>query len=554
MKKQLLSLLLAALTLMPFIPVETLADETGADSQYVVNVTSDIEEKLTTEKKAIPVGETITVKAMFSSQTTQFYNAYDLKFSYDTGTLRFAGGTSPNNEAQITDSGGVIRIKGFGADKPVSTPAAELIFEVTGKGKADVQLAAVLVDTGANAEQDVSAGTIEEDTAEADVSGYKVVLDGNAVSTSMAVVEDGEDVDFKLTKEPYYDYKIQVKVGGKDVTTKVAYDKDTGTYIIPHDLVNSKIEIFANQTPKTFKARLTGEDISGEETASYNVPYTFKLHRQKGFWYTVNVTVGGKEYYGYSLEDDVYTIPGPDITGDIAITVLKEEDTSGKVTVTFAGAGYKDGSGHKFTDPYVEYPFKLKKKNGYTYSLTVYVNGKRTPYDYDSNLDQYYILSENVTGNIVIVVGRVATIEAHEYLTMDKKVLYLIQFNGHVNEDEIPKYDGKNMYWSERYKAYIWLVTSADTVKRVKKNAEEKITLNAGKDRRSVDYSGNVNGDLRVNEADAQLVRKIYQGEYTLETLDLQQFLNADVYADRKINIRDVQAVVKLMNQQRGVG
>jgi len=192
----------------------------------------------------------------------------------------------------------------------------------------------------------------------------------------------------------------------------------------------------------------------------------------------------------------------------------------------------------------VEYPFTIKRKKGYTYSVTVYVDGKRTSYDYDYELDTYYVLAENVTGNMVIVIGKIATIEILEYITLEKQNMYLVVFNGHVNEGDVPKYDGRSMYWSERYNAYAWLLTSPDTVKKVKTAAEKNITLNPGTPAGNIDYSGNVDMDLWVDAEDAELVWEMYQGQHSLDFMEMQKLLNADVYSDKKLSVRDVTAIV----------
>jgi hypothetical protein len=211
--------------------------------------------------------------------------------------------------------------------------------------------------------------------------------------------------------------------------------------------------------------------------------------------------------------------------------------------VTFAGAGAKDGSGEKETRFMVEYPFKIKQKKGYTYSVTVYVDGRRTSYDYDYELDTYYILDENVTGNIVIVIGKIATIEILEYITLEKQNMYLVVFNGYVNEGDVPKYDGRSMYWSDRYNAYAWLVTSSDTVKKVKSAAEKNITLNPGEPAANIDYSGDADRNLRVDTEDTKLTWEMYEGKHFLDFMEMQKLLSADVYTDKKLNIRDVRAI-----------
>lgn len=555
MAKRTLPMLLAALILMILVPMQ--ANATGnEEAAYSITLTSDIEDKLTPGEKSLAVGESFSVKVMISGNGASVYNAYDLKLSYDTENLIFLADeseTADPDRGKITDNNGHIRIKGYGDDKSVSVPAATLVFETKAKGAADVQLTSALIDTSDNAGvQNAEKGAKIQDTAESLIEGYKVITEGDGikVSSDVLVVMPSDDVEFTLEETDRYTYKLTVTIGGEDASDKVAYNESTKTYTIPWkdangtQIINGKIVITAPRSPKEFDVTFEGEDVTGEDKAIFNTDYSFQLSRESGYWYTVKVTIGGESYTEFDVKDDTYTIPGEAINGDIVITVTKEEDDSDKVTVTFAGAGAKDGSGAKKTKLGVEYPFKVKQKKGYTYSVTVYVNGRKSPYDYDYELDTYYILNENVTGNIVIVVGKIATIEILEYITLEKQNMYLVVFNGHVNEGDVPKYDGRSMYWSERYNAYAWLLTSGETVKKVKTAAEKNITLLPGTPAGDIDYSGNVDMDLHIDQDDARLVWEMYQGKHSLDFMEMQKLLNADVYSDKKLSVRDVTAIV----------
>ena len=538
MTKRILAMLLASLIFITSFPVQACA----AESPYTVSLSAD------TDGKVLGVGDTVTVNVMVAGndESVTGYNAYDLKLSYDTDYLILASSESADNGAEVTDTDGRIRVKGYGADKDFSTAAIALHFEVKAPGTANIGLTHAKIDLSDNAGlQNAPEATLAEKTVKISIDGFEVSAEGEGIGLDTNVATSSEDFVFWLNDYANYDYTVTVTIDGVDMTSKVTFDEETGEYTIPKDLIDGKIVITATRSPKTYTVTITGKDVTGEKTAEYNTDYTFKLEREEGYLYTVEITIGGEEYTGYNVEDDVYTIPGTDITGVIKIKVTKEEDDSNKVTVTFAGTGAKDGSGQKKTERGVEYPFKVKKKKGYTYSVTVYVDGKRTPYDYDYELDTYYILSENVTGNIVIVIGKIATVEVSEYITMDKQSMYLIVYNGIVSEGYVPKYDGQSMYWSDKYNAYAWLIASADSEKKVKKAAEEKITLAEGTAAGSIDYSGNVNMSLQTDTADAQLVQEMYEGRHPLEFMEMQKLLNADVYSDKKLNVRDVMAIVK---------
>ena len=560
MAKRTLPILLAVLILMILLPMQAQAAG-NEDAQYTVTLTSDIQDKLVPEENFLAVGETFSVQVMISGNDATVYNAYDLKLSYDTENLIFLAEESeaadPPTRAEITDNTGRIRVKGYGVDKDVSIAVVTLVFETKATGIADVKFTTnqpSLIDISGNAAENAKvAATIKgKDAAEMRIDGYKVITVGEGIKLPDGgnVVVSRDDFTFTLEETEIYRYDLTVTSGDTDISDKVTYDETTKTYTIPwknpdgNQLINGKIVITANRIPKEFSVTIDGDDVTGEEKAYYNTDYTFQLNRESGFWYTVEVTIGGESYTEFDVKEDIYTIPGAAITGDIVITVSKGEDDSNKAKVTFAGAGAKDGSGQKKTEKYVEYPFQIKRKKGYTYSVTVYVDGKRTPYDYDYELDTYYVLDKNVTGNMVIVIGKIATIEILEYITLEKQNMYLVVFNGNVNEGDVPKYDGRSMYWSERYNAYAWLLTSADTVKKVKTAAEKNITLNPGTPAGNIDYSGNVDMDLRVNTEDAALVWEMYQGQHSLDFMEMQKLLNADVYSDKKLSVRDVMAIV----------
>lgn len=540
MTKRILSMLLASLIFITTFPLQAKA----AEGQYTVSLTSD------SEGKILGVGDSVTVTVMVAGNedTVTGYNAYDLKLSYDTQHLTFVSADAADSGAEVTEADGRIRMKGYGAEKDFSTAAVTLTFAVRSPGTANISITHAKIDLSDNAGlQNAPEAAFGDKTVQIMIDGFEVETDGEGIGVTTNVATSTEDYIFWLNDFQNYDYTVKVTIGGVDMTSKVTYDEETGAYTIPKSLIDGKIVIKADRSPKEYKVDLDMY-VTGEERAYYNTDYTFKLEREEGYLYTVEITIGGKTYTGYTVEDDVYTIPGTDITGDIEIKVTKEEDDSDKVTVTFVGTGAKDGKGDKKTKYGLEYPFKVNKKKGYTYSVTVYVNGKRTPYDYDYELDTYYILSENVTGNIVIVIGKVATVEITEYITLDKQSMYLIVYNGIVSEGYVPKYDGRSMYWSDRYNAYAWLVVSSDTDKKVKKIAEEKITLAEGTAAGNIDYSCNVNMTLQTDTADAQLVQEMYEGRHSLDFMEMQKMLNADVYSDKKLNVRDVSAIIKTIS------
>ena len=538
MRERILAMLLASLILITSFPMRTQA----AEGNYTVSITSD------SQGKILAPGDTavVTVNVAGNNTSVTGYNAYDLKLSYDTQRLMLVSAETTDSGAEITDTDGRIRVKGYGDKKNFSTAAVVLTFKAQSPGTADVGITHAKIDINDNAGlYNAPEAALADKNVKITIDGFEVVVNGEGVVVDSYVATSSEDYVFRLADHKGYTYTVKVTIGGVDLTSKVTYNEETGEYTIPKELIDGLIEITVTKgEAEAYVVTITGSDVTGEKTAEYNTDYTFKLDREEDYIYTIQVTIGGEEYTGYTMEEDVYTIPGTDILGDIKIKVTKEMDYSNKAFIDFIGTGAKDGSGEKMTDKGVEYPFKIKRKKGYTYSVRVLVDGKRTSYDYDYELDTYYILAENVSGNITIVIGKVATVEVTEYVTLDEQSIYLIVYNGIVGEGQVPKYDGRSMYWSEKYNAYVWLVVSTETEKKAKKTAEGKITLNAGSAAGDIEYSGNVNMTLQTDIEDARLVREMYEGKHSLDFMEMQKLLRADVYADKKLNVRDVAAVI----------
>ena len=494
------------------------------------------------EDRTARVGDQVSVQVMAGSSTEHAYNAYDLIIVYDTSRLEYRSAELPDSNGSVLEDGDSLRIMGYGKDKKFSTPVVDLTFTVKSAGDAAVRISSAAIDKSAEAQGRNAPDAEITDETTLIRCGYTVTINGAGLSGPDTAFPD-ENYVFEMKDADNYTDTITVTVDGKEITP--TYDETTGKYTIEKEKITGEIVI--TRTGKEFKVTITGEDVTGEPKAYYNTYYTFKLDRKEGYRYTIKVTIDGKNFTEYTLEDNVYTIPGEKIAGDITIKVTRTKDESGKVQVQFIGSGAKDGRGDKLTLGGVEFPFKINRKKGYTYSVDVYVSGKRSSFDYDYQLDTYYILADHVTGDITIVINKVATVEALEYITLDEQSLFLIVYNGHVKKGRVPMYDSQPMYWSEKYHAYVWLAISADSQKKVKKAAEAAITIAESQDAAWVDYSGNVNRTDAVNEEDAQLIHAFYNAGHTLDTMEKAKFLGADMNGDRKVNVRDAVAIVDLI-------
>jgi len=546
MKKRVLSCLLALVLLLSALPVGGYADQSPAGaavhSGYTVAASPDV---------TAGVGKTVSVTVSLTAGGS--YNAYDLTLTYDTALLSFVSGQAADRSASVTERNGTVRIIGYGANKTASAALAALEFKTKTAGTANVTIVSAKIDSSANAgAHNAPEAAVSKKTTKITVQArFTVTLDDGLTADELAA-ETGTDYTFRATDPLHYNYKPTAKINGKDVTVK---DNGDGTYTIPGSEITGDITVKANRTPKSYKVTLNGTDLSGAKSATYNTAYHFKLNRASGYSYVLRVTIGGKAYTGYKGEDGGYRIPGTDITGDIVITALKNKINSGNgsnggnnstggttarnVSVVFIGSGAEDASGAGSTRRGAEYTFKINGRAGCSYDVSARVNGVTVSCTYDSSRGVYRIPGTAVTGDITITVSRSVALEVNAYLTLDRQCMYLVVYKGGVEKDHVPMYDGQNMYWSEAYKGYAWLVTSSASADEVMGAAQSSVTIGEGQAAASIGYTGDVDLSGRIDLEDAGLACDMYNARCTLNGMEMHKFLRADVNGDRKVDVED---------------
>lgn len=546
-------MLLACLILLSALPLGGYAAQ--ASPRYTVSASQD---------QTTDVGKTVSMTVSVAGGS---YNAYDLALTYDTARLTYVSGRTADRDASVAEKGGSIRVIGYGADKAVSTAVVTLTFKTKATGTAEVKISSAKIDSSKNAQtRNAPLAVIKNSTTRFIIQPrYTVTLEDGLTADSLSAAA-GEDYTFRATDPLHYDYKPSAKVGGKDVTVK---DNGDGTYTIPGSEINGNITVKANRNPKTYKVTFKGEDLSGENSAPYNTPYHFKLNRKAGYSYVLRVTIGGKSYTGYKAENGGYVIPGAAVTGDIVITAQKNKinpggtsggggssgggSSAGTVSVSFIGSGADDAVGRKTTRRGSDYTFRIDRKDDTDYDVSARVNGVTVKCTYDSKKNIYRISGSEVTGDITITITKGAPVEVNVYITLDKQSVYLVTYSGSVEDGHVPMYDGQNMYWSEAYNAYAWLVISSADEKEVVRTARNSIIIGEGEAAASIDYSGNVDLSGRIDVDDVHLDHDVYNARYTLVSMVMHKFLNADVNRDRKVDVKDAVWIVnRILSGQQG--
>lgn len=515
---------------------------TAAAKGYTVSLGAD---------KQVASGQIVEIPvAIGNNDGKTTYSAYDMTFSFNPAILTLKMEATSIEGYRVIPGSGTVRIVRYGKAAKLGD-ALTLSFVAAGQGKSDVKVTKACVDTNANAiDFDAPAAAILDDTAVITVSGYTVDLpdDFKRTDAEGSVIAAGGNLTF-VPKDPNYDYTVTVTVGDGEATT-VSPDEN-GTYTVPN--VNGNVVVKSTKTPKSFNVTL-GDDTTGAATATYKEDYTFKLTPATGYTYKMAVTIGGKDYTGFTAaanEDGTttYTIPGADVTGDIVINSNKQVKQPATFTVIFDGTGAGDATGESSVKENTNYTFTVAKKDGFKYTISATMGGKAVTVTEGAN-NTYTIA--NVTGNLVITIEKKSTltmeVAVSEYVQMDNKTVFLVTVTGTPEEGKAFAYGDNVMYKTTAYgegeNVYSWLVIVDKGEAFTVATAEANITQ-ASATAEEVTQSYDVNETGLVDINDAQLTYDIYSGKYTdFEKVSVRKFLRADVTKDKVVNSTDAVAVV----------
>lgn len=512
-------------------------------------------------------GENVVVKVNItghSDESVTGYNAYDVTLTFDRDKLEYVGydGAVKSDNGQVKVEGNTIRIVGCGAEKGFDTEIAALTFKTKAEGQANVTITKVQVSDKNNAVDEnipeAEAKHDENDTTADETPDVSVIVVPYSVTKPNFVsgndkILHGETYTFSYTDTTNYTYSdLTVKVGGVVVTPTEA----NGGYTIEN--VTGAIEITATQTANAYDVTKP-ENVTGPDKATYGEDYEFTVTPSEGkVIESVTVTTENGTVINTTInEDGEYVIDGEDISGPITITVTEKDKAVTETTITFSGVDAAEVEGGLTQTATIgqAFTFKLNKAEGFEYTVKV-GETELTETDGQYTIPAKLVVAEGVTVTITKVDTTKATVDVHEYISLDGKVMFLV--TAKWNDKVLAYGEGNVMFWSSKYTvtgeeeagAYCWLVLSTEemkTVDQVKAAAEAAIVEAAeGATVTSIGYDYDVNETTRVDVNDAQLAYDMYNASYMefTDNLPMLKFLEADMSTDMKLDTQDVAAII----------
>lgn len=550
--------------------VVTNTSGSGSTDEYEVNVANSSSDLVT-------VGGAVALNVNVNNT----FNSAKITLSYDTNYLTFVNGTVASSQTMgekdqavsITGENGVITIIDYGTAFASGTAYTLNFTAAAATTGSEVKVSYAGLSTAAQAnEADLSPATTK--TPVSVPIGYTVTVPTTAphsFTASAGTVVPGGSVDI-VGGSPYYTYELEAE-GGTITPTEAGWTVSNVTGNVNVTIKSQTANSYDVTVKVVDKDGVDVTDDTNNKTttdgATYNEKFTYTLPTdidaglEAGVKYSLKSITVGTGNGVYTTSDRTITIEGANVTGDIVITITREDLDPNKFEVTMEG----ETSAGTLEETQVALKGTAKltlnnKEAGYTYTVTATMGGNTATV---KNTDNVYTV-ESVNGKVVFTISKTldtSDVKAAIYLSLDTDAtqgndLYLVYIETSEISGKTYQYNGQNFFYSAKdtnnigYNAYCLLVEAASADAAIDAVTAENALRLVNTAAKQIVYTGDVNMTRVVDINDAQLVWNMYNVANNIITCNadtMEKYLRADVNGDKILNVAgDAVAVVSKAN------
>ena len=466
------------------------------------------------------------------------FAASEFAVTYDPALLTFdAKASTLNGAAYAETEAGFLKFTDYGDERQSSYGLA---FKAIKEGQTVVTVTAAAFGTQKEAEtMDLTPAVFNPASAAITIREGKFEVALDEIYTGSTSVAEGEDYTFAPADNANYNYSDPVvTVNGQPAE---AVQNENGSWTVAN--ITGDVVITGTRTAKTYRIDFTYDgdlDLALPEdgAVTYGEDFSFELPVSDTHGISAEVEVNGNPYTP-TVVNGVVTIKGTDISGNIAVSFIATRTTA---SVEIDGSAASDAANFKgYAKPGEDYVLTLNKDSVYDYVVTAAING--VTYELTVDGDAYIIKGDAFKADDVIAFNVVKTlilgdVEKIDYLTLDGSVMKLVVLRNELAEGRVYTYNTREMFWSDKYNAYVLL--------EINPNEVEDVFDIADRETKTVDYGGDVNMTGSVDMNDAQLIYNMYNVHYNNFTyhVTMEKFLRADVNGDMKLDVLDAAMIV----------
>ncbi len=441
-------------------------------------------------------------------------------------TVTFAAGDNGSLAAEavttLTKDDGYVLVAG---DIPGYEAEAGYVFDKWVEGDAATEIGETLVGQTINADKAYKV-TFKHGT-------YKVnfaTLDGVVVTDKTGL--DGESnavhgtaVTFKLDVDPEVVSvsKVYYTVNGNETKNYITAENDV--YTIPGNMITAVINVGYESTDMIAVNLVAGDNVTiTSETTLYVVQGGY-LSADQVNGITATYEAGWEEdgwYQGDALVEDLTAVQ---IDAEKTFTLKAKKSER---TITADGLNVVYTEGYEDADAVIGVPveFTITKDGAIVTKVYYTVGDEGSPVEATQVGGVYTIPGDAILDDIAITVDSVdgsfefISREAYKAKVNENANRQIVVFNTAYSDENKYAVATKEMFWSEKYNAYVAWVGATETAQTLAPTLE---TLTG--EATAIAYTGDINNDGNVTAADAGIIADCLLDQRISETTDKMLFM-----------------------------